>query len=300
MTATISNEDLTGDNQEIELVHYYKLRDFGQLLAAAEIVEQEQWELKIPKTEGNLFAGTFRVRKERGRGEPNWFYTATTKTVVPGKAGKEEKTREIDESFFNTIKGMATKGMYKLRCTFPIPGTANTWPANTNNYNDALCWQIDVFPPVGDTADSDSNAPGKFFGWVKVDLESPTQLTNIPEFPLDFERAITAQYGARTEEDEAMVSSWYQSAFIYTHEKDQQRVEALAAAAEAAKPQQPQEPADPAAADSPPPVDSAGEETTPATTEEPEKGEEEKEQESASKAPTSEEGPVDGTGGTTE
>lgn len=244
MTATISNEDLTGDNQEIELVHYYKLRDFGQLLAAAEIVEQEQWELKIPKTEGNLFAGTFRVRKERGRGEPNWFYTATTKTVVPGKAGKEEKTREIDESFFNTIKGMATKGMYKLRCTFPIPGTANTWPAGTNNYNDALCWQIDVFTPVGDTVDSDSNAPGKFFGWVKVDLESPTQLTTIPEFPLDFERAITEQYGSRTEEDEAMVSSWYQSAFIYTHEKDQQRVEAMAAAESGKAQPEPAEPTD--------------------------------------------------------
>ena len=228
MTATISNEDLVGDNQEIELVHYYKLRDFGQLLSAANIVEQEQWELKIPKAEENLFGGTFRVRKERGRGETDWHYSATTKTVVPGKPGKEEKTREIDESFFNTFKGMCAKGMYKLRCTFPIPGTANTWPAGTNAFNDALCWQIDVFPPLADTTDSDSNAPGKFFGWVKVDLESPSQLENIPEFPLDYERAITAQYGSRTEEDEALVSSWYQTAFIYSHEKDRLRLEAEA------------------------------------------------------------------------
>ena len=129
MTATISNEDLVGDNQEIELVHYYKLRDFGQLLSAANIVEQEQWELKIPKAEENLFGGTFRVRKERGRGETEWQYTATTKTVVPGKPGKEEKTREIDESFFNTFN---TRGAFPP-ATVPLNSSSLIHQSQVNN-----------------------------------------------------------------------------------------------------------------------------------------------------------------------
>ena len=210
----LSLEDQTGNAREIEFVSYYRLTDFGQLLKAVEMIEQEQWELKLAKSEQNLAQGSIRVRREQSRDGQNVRFYETLKTVVPGSAGRDELTREIDESYFNAFKSTMSRGMLKLRCVIPIEGTEGTWPEDKcTQHKGALCWEIDVFYAEN----------GKdLFPWVKVDLEVPDEswLQKLPEFPLSHERAITAPYGQRTEEDEALVSSFYSGPFIYTHERE--------------------------------------------------------------------------------
>ena len=210
----LSMEDQTGNTREIEFVSYYRLTDFGQLLKAVEMIEQEQWELKLAKSEQNLAQGSIRVRREQSRDGQNVRFYETLKTVVPGAIGRNELTREIDEAYFNAFKSTLSRGMLKLRCLLPVAGTEGAWTKGPFAEGDgSLCWEIDVFYAEN----------GKdLFPWVKVDLEVPDEswLQRLPEFPLSYERAITAPYGQRTEEDEALVSSFYNGPFIYTHERE--------------------------------------------------------------------------------
>jgi len=214
LSKVLSVEDNAPVNQEIEHVSYYRLTDLGQLLTAARMIEQEQWEIKVPKTELNKYAASVRVRREERRDGCNREFTLTIKLQIPGKAGRLEVNERINDVTFDAFKSLSSKGMLKLRCTVPVPGTENTWPEGKfDDFDRALCWEIDVFYAEDNKT---------LFPWVKVDLEVPSQdyLQNLPEFPFSHERAITAPYGQRTEEDEALVSSFYNGPFIYTHERE--------------------------------------------------------------------------------
>ena len=135
----LSLEDQTGNAREIEFVSYYRLTNFGQLLKAVEMIEQEQWELKLAKSEQNLAQGSIRVRREQSRDGQNVRFYETLKTVVPGSAGRDELTREIDESYFNAFKSTMSRGMLKLRCVIPIEGTEGTWPEDNARNTKARC-----------------------------------------------------------------------------------------------------------------------------------------------------------------
>lgn len=177
--------------KEDELVFYGKLVNFAELKAkAAEY--QEQYEVKIPKTDKNAVGGRIRVRKiVKGAKEPK--FVLTTKTKLPDGSEYESDCKTTEENFIQ-FKYFCEGGMIKDRYTFPVEGFKG------------LKWEIDVF----------TGTNGLFHEWVKIDLEreeSGIELANLPPFPVQLSDVITNQNGQRTPEEEAIVRTLYDTVF---------------------------------------------------------------------------------------
>lgn len=194
-TATTDEEETeTGQKKlkkEDELVFYGKLVNFAELKAkAAEY--QEQYEVKIPKTDKNAIGGRIRVRKiVKGQKEPKFILT--TKTKLPDGSEYESDCKTTEENFIQ-FKYFCEGGMIKDRYTFPVEGFKG------------LKWEIDVF----------TGTNGLFHEWVKIDLEreeSGIELANLPPFPVQLTDVITNQNGQRTPEEEAIVRTLYDTVF---------------------------------------------------------------------------------------
>jgi CYTH domain-containing protein len=180
--------------REIEHVFYARLSNIGDLAKAASQEHQEQWELKFPKTNKNGGSGTVRIRKTIiGTGVP--AFVLTTKTMASHDGDKIEVPVPTTEPMFKQFKLMSEKGMIKDRYHFPIEGTD-------------LVWEVDMFLKPGGQI-----GVGPYEDWCKIDLEVSDRLTTIPPFPLDTEELITAPFGKRTEEEEAKVTSLYETVF---------------------------------------------------------------------------------------
>ena len=191
---------------EIELVYHAILEDMSVLETAAKKEVQEQWEIKIEKTEPsvtprNLTGGRLRVRKINN-GEKYVFCSKT-------KDGDHQQEIELEstEDQFRQFVGMATGGMLKTRYYFPIEGTEGSFPEG--EFDGKLVWEIDVFKKHPDEPDQE---------WVKIDLEMPENWNKeIPIFPFDTKQLITSQYPNRPENEEVVVSRLYDQDFMMRH-----------------------------------------------------------------------------------
>ncbi len=177
--------------REDELVFYAKIVNFSELKAkSAEY--QEQYEVKIPKSDKNAIAGRIRVRKiVKGDKEPK--FVLTTKTKLPDGSEYESDCKTTEENFIQ-FKYFCEGGMIKDRYSFPVEGYKG------------LKWEIDVF----------TGTNGLFHEWCKIDLEredSGIELTNMPPFPIQLSDVITNQNGQRTPEEEAIVNTLYDTVF---------------------------------------------------------------------------------------
>lgn len=177
--------------KEKEFVFYGKIVDFNELKAkAAEY--QEQYEVKIPKTEKNATGGRIRVRKMvKGDKEPK--FVLTTKTKLPDGSDYESDCKTTEENFIQ-FKYFCEGGMIKDRYSFPVEGYKG------------LRWEVDVF----------TGTNGLFHEWVKIDLEiedESIELANMPPFPIQLSDVITNQNGQRTAEEEAIVRTLYDTVF---------------------------------------------------------------------------------------
>lgn len=206
---TVSMEDEEGIKQEKEYILFYKLTDLTQLFSAQLVLEQEQWEIKLEAQEGAKKQGFLRVRRTTEKNKDSSSnYMLTLKVAEEGVTGRKEGNREIDADFFELYKSVAVKGMLKTRFHFPIPGTEGTWPTEPDcpapQFGGALVWEVDVF-----------KAPdGKgFYPWVKVDLEVPSALSELPPFPLSYAKSITAQYADRNEDEKAFIKELFDKVF---------------------------------------------------------------------------------------
>jgi len=198
---------------EKELVYHAILEDMSVLDNAAREELQEQWEIKIPKTEpsispSNLTGGTLRVRKiviPNVRSPARYVFCSKTKSKDENLEVELVSTKDQ----FDQFVAMSTGGMLKMRYYFPIEGTENSFP--DGEFNGCLVWEIDVFKrhPQDDI----------IVEWVKIDLELPETWGNkpVPEFPFATKQIITSQYGKRTEEEEAIVSKLYEDDFCIRH-----------------------------------------------------------------------------------
>ena len=89
LVLALEAEQATGKSQdEIEHVFYARVADFKQFEGMAK-ERQEQWEIKIPKTEYNTAAGSIRVRKTTEDGKPP-VYIMTSKVIVDGNGKLDE------------------------------------------------------------------------------------------------------------------------------------------------------------------------------------------------------------------
>lgn len=177
--------------KEKELVFYGKLVSFAELKTkAAEY--QEQYEVKIEKTEKNAVGGRIRIRKTvKGDKEPK--FVLTTKTKLPDGSEYESDCKTTEENFIQ-FKYFCEGGMIKDRYSFPVEGYKG------------LKWEIDVF----------TGTNGLFHEWVKIDLEMEDEnieLANLPPFPVQLTDVITNQNGQRTPEEEAIVRTLYDTVF---------------------------------------------------------------------------------------
>lgn len=193
---------------ERELVYHAILEDTSVLEKAVKKEVQEQWEIKIEKTEPsivprNLAGGRMRVRKIND-GEKYIFCSKT-------KDGDHQAEVELEstEDQFNQFVSMSTGGMLKTRYYFPINGTEGSFP--DGEFDGKIVWEIDVFkshPAAEDVVE-----------WVKIDLELPENWNQRRPFffPFKTKQMIKSQYGERTEEEEAIVSKLYEVDFMMRH-----------------------------------------------------------------------------------
>jgi hypothetical protein len=162
---------------EIEHTIYARVVNFSDLEQAASKENQEQWEIRIEKTEKIAGKGSMRVRKTWLDGkEEEASFVRTSKVVMNEKGDKIELPMPSNKDEFTIFKFLAAQGMRKVRYTFPIIGTN-------------LKWEIDMFPkPDGDG----------FFEWCKIDLEVQNREQPIPEFPIPLEDVILPEGYGRT------------------------------------------------------------------------------------------------------
>lgn len=180
--------------REIEHTFYARLSNPGDLSTAASQEHQEQWELKFPKTDKNGGNGSVRIRKTIPLGgSPE--YVLTTKTLASRDGDKIEVPVPTTEPMFQQFKLMSEKGMIKDRYHFPISGTD-------------LVWEVDMFLKPGAVVGT-----GPYEEWCKIDLEVKDRSTAIPVFPLHTQELITAPFGKRTDAEEAMVTTLYDTVF---------------------------------------------------------------------------------------
>lgn len=191
-------EAATGKTErEIEHTMYGKISDLGEL-EHADWEDHEQWELKIPKHEGNLAEGVKRVRKTMTPdGQIEHVLTLKTKdNIQAGNANRASTAVACGEDMFEQFKALAAKGMVKRRFKFPIEGSDRVW-------------EIDVFP----------KEDGGWHQWCKIDLEVPDLDTPLPKFPIKFDQVITKPYGHRSAEEDAQVKKLYDECFTTTREQ---------------------------------------------------------------------------------
>jgi hypothetical protein len=122
LTRVISLEGNETDGltrREKEIVYYVKVQNPDELFKSFTKEEQEQWEIKVPRTVDNAAGGRIRVRKAKIGNELK--YILTSKTFID-KNDHDETELLTTESMFNQFRQMSESGMIKHRCELKIEG----------------------------------------------------------------------------------------------------------------------------------------------------------------------------------
>lgn len=174
---------------ECEYVFYARIVNLDDLLKADAKEHQEQWEIKVPKTDGNASKGRFRIRKTVKDGsDPEYVFT--TKIPVPGTNDSIETPVPTTQAQFESFRLMCSDGMLKDRYSFKVEGSD-------------LVWEVDVF----------LKPEGGYYEWCKIDLEVEEMGEQVPPFPIELANIITNQNGQRTPEEETRVRALYETDF---------------------------------------------------------------------------------------
>lgn len=197
--ASLEAEDVSGrTSAEIERVLYARVKDFGWLDRATGADRQEQWSVKVPKTEENAGSGSIRVRKSINLREPGAAtqYILASKLDVGNMGASAETPEPSTQDQFNIFKYLANKGMLKDRYYFPIEATE-------------LNWEIDCFPKQGEL----------YHAWVKIDLEKWPRGKELPQLPMEVLELIDGTEGVADEATKAKISELYETIFLLPNTK---------------------------------------------------------------------------------
>lgn len=199
-TDIVNTESDPGESSTIrekEICLYIRLLDFQQFKKASHAEHQEQWEVKIPKTDNNAGEGKVRVRRIQARdGKVSFEITIKNK----GKEGSNiESTLPCTEEVFTQMAFLADSGMKKQRYTFPIENTD-------------MCWEIDLYP----------DGKEGFYTWARAELEIKGDISSIPELPIQVEETITPE---EAKQDNSRVRQLFERYFL---KKNKYRVETQA------------------------------------------------------------------------
>ena len=153
-------------SKETEFTIYAQLTDFTQLEKAVSVEEQEQWMIRLEKTDKNAASGSIRVRRVQSKGsEPTYLICTKTKMKEEAEGASSSFECEVPttEENFVQFRFLADQGMLKHRYRFPILGSDKSW-------------EIDVFP----------DGEGGYHEWVKIDYETDDPKAQLPELPIQF------------------------------------------------------------------------------------------------------------------
>lgn len=177
---------------EEELTFYASLDSAAPLLKANHIEHQEQWQIKIPKSEDNITGGRMRVRKTTQVSDGEVTYVMTIK--IKSENGEKETPTPISSDYFDQFSLMATEGMKKTRYDIPIPGREEIW-------------EVDVF----------YLPDGKKANWVKIDFEFKSDNREVPPLPEGFMSVIPGN--TTNPEEQEFIRKLYSELFLTTKTK---------------------------------------------------------------------------------
>lgn len=200
MMISNESEDTSGRTAaEIERTIYVRVTNFDFLERAIGAERQEQWSVKIEKTEENAGSGSIRVRKVTNLREPGAAiqYVLTSKLDVGTQGNCAETSEQSSLDQFNIFKYFANKGMLKDRYTFQIEGSD-------------LVWEVDCFPKPGEM----------YFEWLKIDLEKWPSGKELPQLPFNIVEMIDGDEKQQSEESKNKISRLYEEVFLIPNTKD--------------------------------------------------------------------------------
>ncbi|YP_009212934.1 hypothetical protein AVU38_gp085 [Ralstonia phage RSL2] len=187
-------EDVSGrTSAEIERVIYVRVKDFAWLERATGAERQEQWSVKIAKTDKNAGSGSIRVRKSINLREPGAAvsYVLTSKLDIGSRGSCAETPEQSSLDQFNIFKYFGDAGMIKDRYTFNIEGSD-------------LNWEVDCFPKPG----------AQYHDWVKIDLERWPRGKELPALPMEFMEMLDGSEGLASPEAEEKIKQMYETMFL--------------------------------------------------------------------------------------
>lgn len=187
----IEKQSDTDKNQEVqvekEYVLYFRTLNFKQFSKASRAEDHLQWEIKVPKTDGNAAPGRMRCRKTiLANGKASHSLTVKNKA----EQGNFESTSPVNETFFKQFMLMSDAGMHKHRYVFPVEGTD-------------LEWEIDIYP----------DGKNGYYTWGRAELEVSGPLSSIPPLPIEAEEIITVE-DQKTNEGMEKVQWLYSTFFL--------------------------------------------------------------------------------------
>jgi hypothetical protein len=186
--------------RERERVIYARLKDLSVLQNAVRADSQEQWMIRVSKTENNVTKGQIRVRKIMPmfkNGDDN-YHTGEDKSkaqyVLTAKAEKTiddrfEVPTPVTSDMFDLFKQLADNGMIKDRFHFPIEGTD-------------LVFEVDAYP----------KNDGSYHNWVKIDLEFGETIIDTPPLPFEVEEQILNT--TEDKDEKRKISELYETIFF--------------------------------------------------------------------------------------
>jgi hypothetical protein len=182
-------------NKEVEHVLYARIVNFEDLKKADSMEHQEQWEIKLPKSEKNGAGGKIRVRKTVHNGTSEPEYVITTKLNIGQEGDVIEVPVPTTVAMFDSFKYLSEFGMKKDRYCFKVEGTD-------------LVWEVDAF----------IKPEGGYWEYCKIDLEVKDRSDAMPPLPIDFRDVIVGKSEHLTEAEQMKIRSLYENEFLTKNE----------------------------------------------------------------------------------
>jgi hypothetical protein len=202
MSSGISMEEDVQDGKlfrERERVIYARLKDLSVLQNAVRADSQEQWMIRVSKTENNVAKGQIRVRKVIPLIKVDGVFNGRIKAdnaqyVLTAKAehktdDRSEVPTPVTRDMFDLFKQLADNGMIKDRFHFPIEGTD-------------LVFEVDAYP----------KNDGSYHNWVKIDLEFGDTIIDTPPLPFEVEEQILNT--TEDKDEKRRISELYETIFF--------------------------------------------------------------------------------------
>lgn len=189
MNVAMEDEQTDGKTRiEREHVWYARIADFEELKRATEMIKQDQWQIRCPKTSMNLAKGNLRVRKNVYH-DNRVEYVLTLKIFKSGD-DRLESNLEATEDSFEVFRMLSEHGMIKHRYIFPVEGTETKF-------------EIDVF----------LKPDGTYHNICKIDYEVDDMHATIPQFPISLHDVIKEDQNVDTA-TRATITGYYDQYFI--------------------------------------------------------------------------------------